>query len=169
MKNKICTSIEQEKKLTYQIMKTEQKAWSITDAKAGDVLAADPIKGYSSPFVAIYKGHEQDCFAAYCIVSHAGEFCEGGNRYRIDCMRPATKEESDLLFQKIKEEGYEWNPETKELIVVQKKYYNDFVWCMECRWSMWMADAFEDPEDVYCTKKKIEIKRGDKIDCPYLK
>jgi hypothetical protein len=100
--NKICTSIEQEKKLTYQIMKTEQKAWSITDAKAGDVLAADPIKGYSSPFVAIYKEHEQDCFAAYCIVSHAGEFCEGGKRYRIDCMRPATKEESDLLFQKMK-------------------------------------------------------------------
>ena len=167
--NNICTSIEQEKKLTYQIMKTEQKAWSITDAKAGDVLAADPIKGYSSPFVAIYKEHEQDCFAAYCIVSHAGEFSKGGNRYRIDCMRPATKEESDLLFQKIKEEGYEWNPETKELIVVQKKYYNDFVWCMECRRSMWIADAFEDPEEIYCTKKKIEIKRGDKINCPYLK
>lgn len=166
---KAYTDIKQAKKLTYQIMKTEQKAWSITDAKAGDVLAADPIKGYSFPFVAIYKEHKQDCFAAYCIASHAGKFCEGGNRYRIDGMRLATKEESDLLFQKIKEAGYEWNQETKELIVVQKKYNNDFGWCMECRRSMWIADAFEDPEEVYCTKKKIEIKRGDKIDCPYLK
>ena len=31
---------------------------------------------------------------------------------------------------------------------------NDFGWCMECRKSMWIADAFEDPEEVYCTKKK---------------
>ena len=121
-------------------MKTEQKAWSITDAKAGDVLAADPIKGYSSPFVAIYKECEQDCFAAYCIVSQAGEFYEGGNRYSIDCMRPATKEESDLLFQKMKEEGYEWNPETKELIVAQKNIsvILNCVWNVHilCGWRM---------------------------------
>ena len=149
-------------------METKQKAWSIADAKAGDVLAADPIKGYSSAFVAIYKEHEQDCFAAYCIVSHTGEFYEGGNRYGIDCIRPATKEEISLLFQKIKDAGYEWNSKTKELIVVQKCNY-DFGWCMECGRSMWIADAFEDPEELYCTKKKIEIKRSDKIDCSYLK
>lgn len=97
-------------------MKTEQKVWSITDAKAGDVLAADPIKGYSFPFVAIYKEHKQDCFTAYCIVSHAGKFYEEGNRYKIDCMRLATKEESDLLFQKMKEAGYEWSDKDKKLI-----------------------------------------------------
>lgn len=143
-------------------MKTEQKTWSITDAKAGDVLAADPIKGYSSPFVAIYKECEQDCFAAYCIVSQAGEFYEGGNRYSIDCMRPATKEESSLLFQKMKEEGYEWNPGTKELIVAQKKYKHDFEWCMECPHAMWMADAFEKPDVIYCTKYRKDIRKGDK-------
>ena len=150
-------------------MKTKQKAWSITDAKAGDVLAVSPIKGYSSPFVAIYKEYEQDCFAAYCIVSHDGKFYEGGNRYSIDCVRPATKEESDLLFQKIKEAGYEWNLETKELIVVQKKYRYDFGWCMECPYSMYIADAFEEPTEIYCTKKKIEIRRGDKVNCSRLK
>lgn len=45
---------------------------------------------------------------------------------------------------------------------------DNFHWCMECKRSMWIAEAFEEPEEVYCTKKKIEIKKGDKIDCPYL-
>lgn len=30
-------------------------------------------------------------------------------------LRPATKEQRDLLFQKMKEAGYKWNPETKTL------------------------------------------------------
>ena len=46
---------------------------------------------------------------------------------------------------------------------------DNFYWCMECKRSMWIADAFEEPEEVYCTKKKIDIRKDDKIDCPYLK
>lgn len=30
-------------------------------------------------------------------------------------LHPATKEQRDLLFQKIKEAGYKWNPGTKTL------------------------------------------------------
>jgi hypothetical protein len=30
---------------------------------------------------------------------------------------------------------------------------------MECRRSMWIADSFEEPEEVYCTKKKIDIRK----------
>lgn len=34
----------------------------------------------------------------------------------IDNLKPATKEQRKLLFQKIKESGYEWLADKKELI-----------------------------------------------------
>lgn len=34
---------------------------------------------------------------------------------------PATKEQRDLLFQKMKEVGYEWDSEKKELILNVKE------------------------------------------------
>ena len=35
--------------------------------------------------------------------------------------QPATKEQSDLLFQKMREAGYEWDTEKKELKKIFKK------------------------------------------------
>ena len=34
---------------------------------------------------------------------------------------PATKEQRDLLFQKMREAGYEWNEEKKELRKIEKQ------------------------------------------------
>ena len=38
----------------------------------------------------------------------------------------ATKEQCDLLFQKMKEAGYEWNDEKKELKKVEQEELSDF-------------------------------------------
>ena len=39
---------------------------------------------------------------------------------------PATKDQRDLLFQKMKESGYEWNDEKKELKKIEQKPDTDF-------------------------------------------
>ena len=85
--------------------------WTIQDAKDGDVLDAN-----GAPF--IYKKHDKDYVYFYCGINLAGEFIEANG---IDTWNnnnkvyPATQEQRDLLFQKMKESGYEWDAEKKEL------------------------------------------------------
>jgi len=91
--------------------------WTIKDAKEGDVLAGK-IDGDS--YILIYKqikdgwietyGHYYDSVDRFCVPSQL--FC----RDVKGAFRPATKEQRDLLFQKIKESGYEWVADKKELI-----------------------------------------------------
>lgn len=44
---------------------------------------------------------------------------------------PATKEQRDILFQKMKEEGYEWNAEKKKLIEIEKQSEHKSDWSEE--------------------------------------
>ena len=88
--------------------------WTIEDAKDGDVLySLDSCQ----PF--IYKGrksHEQA--TAYCGINKYDKFfVEKTEDYIIvlDKYVPATKEQRDFLFRKMKEAGYEWDAEKKEL------------------------------------------------------
>ena len=95
--------------------------WTIQDAKDGDVLCykdeislyKHDIKNYTKQET-IFGG-----FVYYC--------CCDGKRFIVDSIyslieqdkmniHPATKEQRDLLFQKMKEVGYEWNTDKKELI-----------------------------------------------------
>ena len=43
-------------------------------------------------------------------------FPDGGHVGYINTLIPATEEEKKKLFDKLAEEGYEWNPDTKEII-----------------------------------------------------
>ena len=88
--------------------------WTIQDAKDGDVLAIDPWSDFPSSFVAIYKKQNEedfDTFDSYCFVGFDGKFYEGEYGHSSEDIHPATKEQRDLLFQKMKEEGYEWDAE----------------------------------------------------------
>ncbi len=91
----------------------EYHLWTINDAEDGDVLATD--KGgifiyaktlYSKPY-------------AYCGVDKFGVFkdnCLNNNwANSVDNIHPATKEQRDLLFQKMHDAGYDWDTEKKEL------------------------------------------------------
>ena len=91
--------------------------WTIADAKDGDVL----VDSYSKDSIIIlYKGiYKERSILAHC----------GWNGYNLSIKTnglgyggldntnysPATKEQRDLLFQKMKEAGYEWDAEKKEL------------------------------------------------------
>lgn len=100
--------------------------WTIQDAKDGDVLS-------TSKKIFIYNGNYNtysNTIGAYCSVKHNGRglfIPEEDEEFR-DCIimgisdaTPATKEQCDLLFQKMKEEGYEWDAEKKEPKKIENK------------------------------------------------
>ena len=96
--------------------------FDIKDAKDGDMLAVEAIEEYYQyPFVAIYKERGLDFFNSYCFIGFDGKFYKGEDGHAIEGIHPATKEQCDLLFQKIKEKGYEWDAEKKELKKIEQK------------------------------------------------
>ena len=106
--------------------KTEQvplpycEKWSIQDAKNGDVLACE--NGWTCIFKTLVN---DETFSSYCFMDNTKWFCETGSECHTlreefvkaynGKIHPATKEQRDLLFQKMKEAGYEWDAEKKEL------------------------------------------------------
>ena len=91
--------------------------WTIQDAKDGDVLACGD-KITDCPFI-FHNLTEKQNPRSYCGINTLGEFQvndeNGGFWCKSDEVRPATKEQRDLLFQKMKEEGYQWDSDKKEL------------------------------------------------------
>ena len=84
---------------------------TLDDSKDGDVLDAN-----GAPF--IYKKHNKDYVYFYCGVNLADAFIEATENDIWNSntkVYPATKEQRDLLFQKMKEAGYRWDAENKEL------------------------------------------------------
>lgn len=89
--------------------------WTIADAKDGDVLQLGLVTAIFEKFIG------NGCCTCYCSVWN-GEF----EIPRQDCSygchnaTPATKEQRELLFQKMKGAGYEWDAEKLEPIKVPK-------------------------------------------------
>jgi len=83
--------------------------WCIKDAKDGDVLASD-----CSVFI-FQKEYIAGKPTAYCGIVE-GNFCQGsGGCWTNEQCHPATKEQWNTLRLKMKEAGYEWDSEKKEL------------------------------------------------------
>lgn len=103
--------------------------WTIQDAKDGDVLV-DSCAGYKNPLIFILKKFEHKDFglaepsdySSYCFLtmSNKQDFKEGFYHHMHN-IHPATKEQRDLLFQKMHEAGYEWDAEKKELKKIEPK------------------------------------------------
>ena len=97
--------------------------WTIQDAKDGDILI-NKSNGREFPF--LFKetkpsNIKTDCLnpltvLGYCGIGGAGFTKSEGWGDTVNCTYyPVTKEQRDLLFQKMKEAGYEWDAEKKEL------------------------------------------------------
>jgi len=85
--------------------------WTIDDAKDGDVLCAN--YGGAKPFIF----SENNYCSAYCALNSFGEFILEPAEWLVKAgVSPATKEQRDTLFQRMKEAGYEWDENKKELI-----------------------------------------------------
>ena len=95
--------------------------WTINDAKDGDVLFT--TCNNSNEMVFIYHGIEFDASKCYFLYSHTENECKTFNSVcsvKAD-IRPATKEQRDLLFQKMHEAGYEWDADKLELKKVEQQ------------------------------------------------
>lgn len=90
--------------------------WTIQDAKEGDVLNSYRVKA-----TIIFKGWNSDGkhINAYCALQQS-ILIKQEMLWDRD-FEPATKEQSDLFFQKMKEAGYEWDIERKELKKIEQK------------------------------------------------
>jgi len=91
------------------------RPWTIQDAKDGDVL----YDNYTNT-VLIFKSQTCGWIKVYCnfwITKNKFTGINFANYGRVSEMdlKPATKEQRDMLFQKMKEVGYEWDFEVKKL------------------------------------------------------
>lgn len=90
--------------------------WTIQDAEDGDVLAEHET-------IVLFKkieGQNIRCYYTYHYLGFNPTFYVGTLQNK-DPYYPATKEQRDLLLQKMKEVGYEWDAEKKELKMIEQK------------------------------------------------
>ena len=117
--------------------------WTIQDAKDGDVLCTYECD--EPKIVFILKGTPKKHYALsyHCYYNimyphFASDSEKGCLAPNDEDVKPATKEQRDLLFQKIKEEEYEWDAERKELKKINKntdvghEYFSDLLEKDDC-------------------------------------
>ena len=102
----------------FNVFEESYRLWTIQDVKDGDIL----VDKYND--IGIFRNLKDIYWYAYIDLG-----CDGILRAPIlGCVheqidvRPATKKERDLLFTKMKEEGYEWNTKKKELKKIEQTY-----------------------------------------------
>ncbi len=96
------------------------RIWTIKDGKDGEILAT------GNGGICIFDGTVEEGIYpfAYCGLTrhHGFEVYDRKLPFTHDNdIHPATKEDCDLLFSKMKEAGYEWDSEKKELRKIEKK------------------------------------------------
>lgn len=100
------------------ICASDIRLWTIQDVKDGDVLFTSSTASHETfIFKNIDEKGNAKCYFAY---DSEDGFREGKYHFigRVTKCKPATKEQHDILFQKMKEAGYEWDAEKKELIKI---------------------------------------------------
>lgn len=90
--------------------------WTIQDAEDGDMLAEHET-------IVLFKKIESQNIRCYCTYHYLGfnPTFYVGTLQNKNPYCPATKEQRDLLFQKMKEAGYEWDADKKELKKIEQK------------------------------------------------
>lgn len=118
--NKLVTIFGIEKELVNERNLSTARLWSIADAKDGHVLACNEE-------ILLFKSYSvQGRISLYCWYNgQTNNFHSKGVGDTLVTTRnkiyPATKEQRDLLFQKMKEAGYEWDAYKKELKKIKKQ------------------------------------------------
>lgn len=111
--NDVCYTMEDG---TIRLVDEIRKVETEFEPKDGDVVYVDT----GNKNIIIYKeqqnkvGRYVNYFNERYLYIDTCDFC--GSYADIIEIRPATEEEKNELFDKLKEEGYEWKPDTKELV-----------------------------------------------------
>ena len=96
--------------------------------KNGDIIGFNDCThndGSYIDWIGIYRHQSKDFINHqhffHCVATSMNTFRIGGS-WRVFTAYPATKEQRDLLFRKMKEAGYEWDADKKELRKIQPHY-----------------------------------------------
>lgn len=95
----------------------------------------------------------------YCSIDCKGEFLDhNSGSDSATWVRYATEEEKNKLFDKIKEEGLEWDADKKELVKLRwKPKYNEEYWCPSWLYSDGVVPFFDqwsnsNTDNIYLNK-----------------
>ena len=110
-------------KVCFSVIHQGYHLWTIQDAKDGDIIVNDFVGGTC---VAIYKSFTNDGTNIYCHLVN-NDFCPKHGTSNAK-WHPSTKEQRDILFSKMKEAGYEWDAEKKELKKIEQKPVYNLKW-----------------------------------------
>lgn len=91
--------------------------WTIQDAKDGDLLADN----YGIYIFDRFDEYDEKCYICRGAYQYSQKDYENEHMLCSVEVHPATKEQRDLLYQKMKEAGYEWDAEKKELKKIEQK------------------------------------------------
>ena len=94
--------------------------WTIKDAKPGDILEFGD-HGRLVIGITSYINPQNGKVDVSCLLEN--DKFKAGNYYALDTIKPhpATKEQCDILFEKMKDTGYKWNPSTLNLEYILKE------------------------------------------------
>ena len=105
--------------LCTELVDNDYRLWDISDAKAGDVLS---YRDGQWIFILEEIENNNSIIKYYVLLSERGlGIKDAASTSLISAILPATKEQRDLLFAKMKEAGYEWDTEKKELKKIEEK------------------------------------------------
>ena len=99
--------------------------WSINNAKDGDVLMT--TKTRNCPFIYRKTSYKNNLAYYYVGIDGNGDLARAYPKKMLhhfgptSNVTPATKEQRDTLFARIKKAGYEWDSEKKELKKIESK------------------------------------------------
>lgn len=105
--------------------------WTIQDAKAGDVLVCPVSGSFSKKIIFILRRLIDADVECYCCIDAFGAFDSCINTSNLigeiedNDYTPATKEQRDFLFQKMRETGYKWNSKSKQLLPLNAEPSNE--------------------------------------------
>ncbi len=87
----------------------DERLWTIQDAKDGDILTTDLVHF-------IFKSTDNLHCYMHCSYSVISDKFDTSDTAVVDSdyVHPATKEQRDILFQKMEKNGYEWDDENKK-------------------------------------------------------
>ena len=106
---------------TIEYIENNFHKWTLEDAKPGDILTI--IKDKTS---FIFKGCLDKNYpnnpTAFCGIDNLDKFfiSKGDYLWTDDAVRPANTTEKELFYNRVKEEGYEWNSDTLTLSKIEK-------------------------------------------------
>ena len=110
---------------SWSVKECDEKShlWTIKDAKDGDVLRLGDVIAIFKKYIGqeeciCYCSFCDNCYCSSCVNVGFEIPIENGedNVYGCTNTTPATQEECDILFQKMREAGYKWNANKKKLI-----------------------------------------------------